>query len=161
MNTYQPNRILAVEIRTDRLGYAVLETPERLVDFGAAWFEVPGAARARIARVLRLCHPSLLVLRGGAMRYPRNLRKRRLVARIVCDEAKKFEIPIARITEHEFAAYFARHSCRDKYDVATILAKWFPEVAWRLPKRPKFYDPEPRSSTHQRRWNPFAGLQVT
>src|ERR1700691_5331318 len=104
MSMNQPNRILAVEIRADRLGYAVLETPERLCDFGAAWFEVPGVARPRIARLLRLCRPSVLVLRGGPMRYPRNTRKRRLVARIVCDEAKKFGVPIARITEQEFAA---------------------------------------------------------
>jgi hypothetical protein len=145
MSTNQRNRILAVEIRADRLGYAVFETPERLCDFGAAWFEAPGEARPRIARLLRLCRPSLLVLRGGTMRYPRNTRKRRHAARIVCDEAKKFGISIARITEPEFVAYFARHSCRDKYDVATVLAKWFPEVAWRVPARPKFYDPEPRS----------------
>lgn len=136
---------MAVEIRADRLGYAVFETPERLCDFGAAWFEVPGAARPRIARLLRLSRPSLLVLRGGTMRYPRNTAKRRRVARIARDEAKKFGISIARISEQEFAAYFARHSCRDKYDIATVLAKRFPEVAWRVPARPKFYDPEPRS----------------
>ncbi len=73
------------------------------------------------------------------------MRKRKFVARIARDEAKKFGVPIARITEQEFASYFERHSCRDKYDVATVLAARFPELAWRVPARPKFYDPEPRS----------------
>jgi hypothetical protein len=79
------------------------------------------------------------------MRYPRNTRKRRLVARIARHEAKKVGIPIASMTEQDFAAYFDRHSCRDKYDVAAVLATRFPELAWRVPSRPKFYDPEPRS----------------
>jgi len=54
MSTTQPNRILAVEIRAGRLGYAVLETPNQLRDFGAAWFDAPVAARSRVARLLRL-----------------------------------------------------------------------------------------------------------
>lgn len=145
MSTNQSTRILAVEIRADRLGYAVFENPKLLCDFGAAWFEVPGVARTRLARLLRLCSPSLLVLRGGIMRYPRNMRKRKRIIRIARDEAKKFGIPIASITEQEFAAYFERYSCRDKYDVATVLAARFPDLAWRVPLRPKFYDPEPRS----------------
>jgi hypothetical protein len=73
------------------------------------------------------------------------MRKRRRIARIACDETKKFGIPIARIAEREFAAYFERHSCRDKYDVATAVAARFPDLAWRVPARPNFYDPEPRS----------------
>jgi hypothetical protein len=144
MSKDQPSRILAVEIRADRLGYAVFETPKRLCDFGAAWFEAPLAARQRIARLLRLCRPSLLVLRGGMMRYPRNTRKRRLVARIARDEAKKMAIPSVRVSELELSSFFDPYSCRDKYDVAAVLVRWFPDLAWRLPSRPKFYDPEPR-----------------
>jgi hypothetical protein len=144
MSTNQPNRVLAVEIRAARLGYAVFENPKQLCDFGAAWYEVPGEARQRIARLLGLLHPSVLILRGGIMRYPRNMRNRRRIARIARDEAKKFGISIASITEKEFAAYFERHSCRDKYDVATVLAVRFPELAWRVPSRPKFFNPEPR-----------------
>jgi hypothetical protein len=142
--TTQSSRILAVEIRAARLGYAVLETLTKLVDFGAAWFELPAAARPRIARLLGFFQPSVLVLRGGIARYPRNMRTRRAVARIARDEARKLAIPVVRLTEQAFKAYIERHSCRDKYDVATILSSRFPEIAWRLPSRPKFYDPEPR-----------------
>jgi hypothetical protein len=145
MSTTQHNRILAVEIRAARLGYAVLETPRQLCDFGAAWFDSPGAARIRIARLLGLSHPSVLVLRGGIMRYPRNMRKRKLVARIARDEARKLAIPVAHVSEPAFNSFFAQYSCRDKYNVATVLVASFPELAWRVPSRPKFYDPEPRS----------------
>jgi hypothetical protein len=144
MSTTQPTRMLAVEIRAGRLGYAVFETPKYLRDFGAAWFDFPAAAGSRIARFLDLYRPSVLVLRTGSGRYPRNMRIRKAVARIAIDEARKLAIPVARVSELEFRSYFERHSCRDKYDMASVLAKSFPELSSRLPSRPKFYDPEPR-----------------
>jgi hypothetical protein len=145
MSTKQSSRILAVEIRAGRLGYAVLETSGHLRDFGAAWFESRAAARARIARMLRLYRPSLLVLRGGIARYPRNSRGRRAVARILRDEARKGAIDVVLMSEAAFNGFFKQYSCRDKYDVAAVLTTWLPTLAWRLPARPKFYDPEPRS----------------
>jgi hypothetical protein len=145
MSPIQTNRILAVEIRTARLGYAVLETSEYLQDFGAAWFNSPMAARSRMARLLRFYRPSVLVLRGGSARYPRNMRKRRVVARVARDEARKLDVPNARVSELEFSSFFKQYSCRDKYDTGAVLVGCFPELAWRLPSRPKFYDPEPRS----------------
>ena len=145
MSTTQPKRILAVEIRAARLGYAVFETPKTLRDFGAAWFDSNMAARSRIARLLRLCRPTVLVLRGASRRYIRRSRARRAVVQIAGQEARKLAIPITRITEQEFKSYFARQACRDKYDVARLLAGRFPETAWRLPERPKFFEPEPRA----------------
>lgn len=142
--TTQPNRILAVEIRAGRLGYAVFETPHNLRDFGAAWFDSNVAARSRIARLLRLCRPTVLVLRGASRRYVRRSRERRAVVQIARQEAKKLAIPITRITEQAFKSYFARHACRDKYDMARLLAGRFPETAWRLPEQLRFYEPEPR-----------------
>lgn len=144
MSTKQPNRILAVEIRAARLGYALLETPRKLRDFGAAWFDSSTAARIRIARLLRLCRPSVLVLRGGVMRYPRNTMTRKRISRIACDEARKGMVPVARVPERDFRAFFEQHSCRDKYDIAATMGEWLPDLAWRVPARPKFYDPEPR-----------------
>jgi len=144
MSTTQPNRILAVEIRAGRLGYAIVETPDNLRDFGAAWFDSNVAARSRMARLLRLGRPTVLVLRGASARYARRSRKRRAVVQIASQEARKLTIPITRIREPAFKSYFERHSCRDKYDMARLLAGRFPEMAWRLPERPKFYEPEPR-----------------
>jgi hypothetical protein len=145
MSTTQHSRILAVEIRAARLGYAIFETPKHLRDFGCAWFDCPAIARSRIAHFLQFYRPSVLVLRGGSARYPRNMRKRKAVARIARDEARKLAIPSARVSEVEFSSSFEQYSCRDKYDVAAVLVAWFPDLAWRLPARPKFYDPEPRS----------------
>jgi hypothetical protein len=145
MSMNQPNRILAVEIRAARLGYAVFETPKQLQDFGAAWFASPRAARSRIARLLRLYRPSVFVLPGAGARYPRDMRVRKAIARIARDEIRKTAIPLVCVSERAFNSFFEQYSCRDKYDMAAAIASWFPELAWRVPLRPKFYDPEPRS----------------
>jgi len=183
MSTTKPTRILAVEIRAARLGYAVFETPRELRNFGGTWFDSPKVARANIARLFNLYRPSIVVIRGGVMRYPRNMAKRQRIARIVCDEGRKLAISIKRVVSKDFDRFFGSHLCRDKYDVAVTLSQWFPDLARRIPSRPKFYDPEPNSILYfdsialgivymeglvksqpekvvdDR--NPFAGLQVT
>jgi hypothetical protein len=144
MSTLQPNRILAVEIRAARLGYAVIESPKELRDFGAASFVSGTSARSRIARLLGLYSPSVLVLRGAGSRYPRDMQVRKAVARIVRSEARKAGVSTVRVSESEFKTFFEPHSFRDKYDIAAVIAGWFPELAWRVPPPVDFYDPEPR-----------------
>jgi len=144
MSTMQPNRILAVEIRAARLGYAVLEAPKQLRDFGAMLFPSSKTARRCIARLLRLYNPSVLVLHGAGSRYPRNMRSRKRTSRIARGEATKIAVPVALVSDRSFKSFFERHSCRDKYAVAATVARWFPVLAWRVPPMPRFYDPEPR-----------------
>ena len=143
MTTTQSNRILAVEVRAARLGYAVFESPKTLRDFGASSFSSAFTARSRVARLIRLYRPSLLVLPDAGMRYPKDMRVRRVVSRIARDEARKAGVPTARVSERIFKSFFEKHSCRDKYDIAKAVAAWFPELAWRLPAPLAFYDPEP------------------
>jgi hypothetical protein len=140
-----PSRILAVEIRAGRLGYAAFETPNRLLDFGAAWFDSSATARLRIASLLRIFRPSVLLLRKGSSHRSRKNTLRKSVARIVRSEGRKLSISIALMTDRVFDAYFERNSCRNKYNIAALLATWFPEIAWRLPPRRKFYEPEARA----------------
>jgi hypothetical protein len=137
------NRILAVEIRAARMGYAVFESPQQLRDFGAVTFSAPGFARTRTARLLRLYCPSVLVLHGSGSRYPRDMRVRKAIARIVRSEAEKAAVSTAYISENAFKSFFEEYSCRNKYDIATVVAKWFPELAWRIPRALDFYDAEP------------------
>jgi len=140
-----PYRILAVEVRAGRFGYAVFETTNKLLDFGASEFDSTVTARLRIARLLRLFRPSVVILRGASIRYRQKNRHRRPIVRVMRSEARKLKIPVERIPERDLNSIFNRLGCRDKYDVAVVVAKSFPEISWRLPARPKFYEPEPRA----------------
>jgi hypothetical protein len=96
----------------------------------------------RISGFLTAFRPSVLVLRG-ASRYRSRLW--RSVTRSAHREAGKRSIPVARVAQREVTEFFNRQSCRNKYDIAALVAAWFPEIAWRLPPRRKFYEPEPRA----------------
>ena len=145
MSTKQPSRILAVEIRAARLGYAMFETHEHLRDFGTKSFDSAETARLRLSSLLLLFRPSILVLSGAGTRYPRDMPSRKVIVRIAKGEAKKLSIPVDRVSEKIFKSFFENYSCRNKYEVAAVLAGWFPELEWRVPRTPKFYEPEPRS----------------
>ncbi len=51
--------------------------------------------------------------------------------------------PVAVISARELRAFFRQHGKTNKYDFAVVAAARFPELAWKLPPKPKFYDPEP------------------
>jgi hypothetical protein len=140
-----PSRTLAVEIRAGRLGYAAFEAPKQMLDCGAAWFNSPAVARLRVAKLLRIFRPSVVVLRTVSPRAPHQNAFRRPIARIACSEATKLSIRVSKMTGRALKAYFESNSCRNKHDLAVLLATWFPEIAWRLPQRRKFYEPEARS----------------
>ena len=145
MSDTKANRILAVEIRAGRLGYAVFETPNRLLDFGGAWFVSSFQARSRIARLLQIFRPSVIVVGSATARGLRKTPDHRLVVRIVRSEGRKLSISVARVSRRALMAYFKSQSYRNKYDRAVLIATWFPEIAWKLPTRRKFYEPEARA----------------
>lgn len=52
---------------------------------------------------------------------------------------------MAHVADEAFFEYFERYSCHSKYDIAALLATWFPETAWRITPRRKIYQPQPRA----------------
>lgn len=138
------NRVVAVEVRTGRIGYAVLEKPMRLIDFGASWFDSLPAAKSRLARLLQIHSPAILVLRKRTRTELRRNSSFARVANLVRKEASRLSVTVECLSGKKFAAFNERHSCRNKYEMAAFLATAFPETAWRLPPRRKAYDPEPR-----------------
>lgn len=148
MSNIHGSRILVVDIRSLRFGYAAFEGPDRLLGFGASEFDSPENARARVAAHLKTFRPSVLVLRRVR---PRSTRKRPVwnaVVRAARAEAKRFSVSVAHVTEPALKKFFQGCGCQNKYEVAELLAKQFPEIAWKLPPKRKLYDPEPWTVTY-------------
>jgi hypothetical protein len=58
-------------------------------------------------------------------------------------ESQRASVQVVVTSGRNLQAFFHRHEKTNKYDCALLITSWFPEVAWKLPPRPKFYDPEP------------------
>lgn len=147
MNGTSLGRLLAVDIRTDRIGYAAFETPAKLLDYGTSRFDSGESGQARMEFLLRALAPSILVLHKPRTRSTRR-RPRWIVNRNVIEgAAKKVGIPVTFVAETTLKAHYSKFNCRNKFQVAKLLGTWFPEVARHVPRARKCYEPEPWTIT--------------
>lgn len=142
MNCQSLTRVLAVDVRRTRFGYALLEGPKRLLDWGASAVspKLRGrtaleTARRRIAPILRRCHPTAVVIKR-----PRQTRTGRSstpgpVLRAILRETAALRLSVTLVTSNEIFGVFSEFRCRNKDDIAEVLVQHFPELMARLPPR--------------------------
>jgi hypothetical protein len=135
--------IIAMDIRADRIGYAAFETPGQLLDYGTSRFDSGGTGFARVEFLFRALAPSVLVLRRPRTRSTRRRPRWMLNLRLIEGEAKKLGIQVMFVAERTLKGHFAALDCRNKFQIAELLGRWFPELARRVPRPRKCYEPEP------------------
>jgi hypothetical protein len=143
MTKIDNSRFLVLDVRAGRIGFAAFSFPKELLDFGSPRFDSSRSAKLRVASLLRAFAPSLLVLRRIRRSSTRGSREWNLVVRAIRDQAKRSSIPVHWVPERALKEFFNRLGCRNKFEVANLLAKWFPEIARKLPRKRKPYEPEP------------------
>src|SRR5579859_991635 len=101
------DRILAVEIRADRAGFAVLEASKGLLDYGTTWFNSRKVAGHRLNQFLWRRQASTLIMRSPS---PRHRSKRtKSLERMTMIEAQKLRLRIVCIPDRMFRSYWAHH----------------------------------------------------
>ena len=140
-------RILAVDPYDRGFGYAVLEGPDNLIDWGTT-----AAARRTTARHLSsLKHlidrfaPDILVTEDGARQGSSRRRETRLLLKRIRRFAKRHQVRVRMYSRAEVEEAFSVVGARNKHQIATMIADWFPELAARLPKPQKPWTGENRS----------------
>jgi hypothetical protein len=131
-------RVLAIDPITWGYGFAILDGPQRLIDW-----DLQGTSRREELRE-RWCLRQIGVLidRYGPdrvvvedcldARSRRGKRSRQLIERIVTLAGER-GVPARRISKGQLRRAFAPSGTCTKYKIALAIAGWFPEVAWRLP----------------------------
>jgi hypothetical protein len=137
-------RVIALDIRPRRIGYSVFQGPTRLLDWGV--IRIRQKKTDRIAFLLKTFRPSILVLRKIARNSRRDRPAVRKMIQLVRHQARSLAIPsffitVARI-EQVFGSYMKKPT---KQQIAALIAKCFPELAWQLPPRRRVWQSE--------RWN--------
>jgi hypothetical protein len=135
---YEPfARVLALDVRYRRLGFAVLETnPKRLLDSGVRTFTSPAAILQCIRPLISAFDPSVIVVRRPGHK---NLRHRSGVnsnLRIIRTEAALQSVPMESANSHEVKHVF-HESGKTKEDIAAAVVQAFPELRWKLPPKRK------------------------
>jgi hypothetical protein len=138
------HRVLVVDVKPRRMGFAIIETPARLLDFGIARVHSPHAGMRRVAALIPRFRPAVVVVRKIKRRSRRNQRFMRAVLRLISYDADHSSIKVAAVDERQVKFSLGGNRLT-KHEVASLLARAFPELSWKLP--------QPRKSWQTERWN--------
>ena len=140
-----PTRIFAVDPTTKGFGYAVLETPFRLVDWDLAHVsgEKNSGAVIRFEVLLDQFRPDIVILEDstapGSRRRPR---VQKLLERLQ-ETAREHGVAVHAIPRLAVIECFSSPDRRaTKYSITEHLAETFPELAAKVPRRRKLWQSE-------------------
>jgi len=136
------NRIVAIDVRPQRIGFAAFESAARILDAGTRKMKSPDLIAKRIACLIAEFHPSVLILRRIPPTSTRHRPRTRMIQRLIRHLAHRSGIAVVLIGERELQDCFQRNARLKKHEIATLLAKQYPEIAWKLPEKRKIYDRE-------------------
>lgn len=138
-------KVLAVDVRPQWFGYAAFESPNRLLDFGVKRFALRSTGEIGFATLLRALHPEVIVLRKISLGTWRDRPLTRGVVRSMLRLSRQFSIQVALVGEARMRDCFITHKLRTKQERASLLARKFPALAWKLPP--------PRRIWQKEHWN--------
>jgi hypothetical protein len=136
-------RLLALEIRPQKAGFAVFEG-STLLDWGVTRYGKDIPPSRRIGALVDLHGPSVIVTRWR----PR-LKHSQAGARVlesIRRGAQRRLIHIRSLDAGEIRAFFKQRGCESKHSTAVLLAEWFPELALRVPEKRKLWQSEPHNA---------------
>jgi hypothetical protein len=143
MNESPKKRILAVDLRSTRVGFAVTETPIRLLDWGNRALAAESCSPL-ILWLLRRYGVSLLVVRRNHPHSPRNTVRVTNGLRSIRTIARSCSVQLATVSDGDFKRVFQQTERRTKFEIACLMTIIFPELAQFLPRPRRCYEPENR-----------------
>ena len=140
-------RILAIAIRSQRFGFAVIEGPNWLLDWGVVSYPRNkrvrvAAARKRVASLLTQFVPSVVVVGKSHLLNVRNTSGVRSTLKSIRRETSLRFIPLHVMQQADVRNTFRDFHAKSKDEVAVVLARMFPELLWKVPPKRKIWQSE-------------------
>jgi hypothetical protein len=139
-------RVLAIEIRSTRMGFAVLEEME-LVDWGTRYLlrktrSLKPYASVRTRDLLTTYRPAVVVARERK-HFSASANKRfATILEAVREEVRYESAKFKMFSVYSVERHFAGRGCSTKHEIATNLVRRFEYLSWKLPKPRKSYESE-------------------
>ena len=136
-------RTLAIEVRLRRVGFAVFEGPNRLLEWGIRrWGSDADPVMSvvdRTAPLLALYSPSVVVLKDLGRT---NGTDRRNVIMAVKRKLVKNSSEVHMVKRAEVRKAFHQSGNRNKYQIASAIAEMYPDLKGKVPQKRKTWQPE-------------------
>lgn len=145
-------RILAIDLRPQRFGYAVSEGPKKLLDWGAANYRPGGdvgaaSARTSAGKLIAIFHPVVIVARKARGKTMAKSRGVQPILKALRHLARTHDVPVHLVSRADVRVAFRPHGAKTKHEIACSLAALIPELRWRLPPQREIYESEPSAMT--------------
>jgi hypothetical protein len=148
MKPYEGTRMMALDVRHSRIGYAVFSGPKLLLDWGIIAVPAQGDRRTeqivqRMIGLLRQCSPASIVVK-----QPRKLKLNgkstgEPILATVLSVASEHSALVRFLGGDEIQAAFRVFRTRTKDDIACVMVQIFPELLVCLPPKRKTWQSEP------------------
>jgi hypothetical protein len=140
-------RLLALEIRSSKMGFVVFACPATPLDWGLAWYGAKSGALSqavstRIRSLLGLHNPSRVVARNRKYSSAAANRRFATIASSIRAESLRHSAIFTLISAQHVKRHFASRGLVTKHEIATSLGRTFEELYWKLPRRRKAYESE-------------------
>lgn len=140
-------RVLAIDLRPRRFGYAVFEGADFLLDWGVSGYEPGGdvgdsVAGKRLTALLRFSSPAAVVVKQERWDSAKTNPPMQSMVEAIIRETSARSIPIYLIEQNELANTFRSLECETKYEIAAVLTRIFPELVWKLPPKRQIWESE-------------------
>ncbi len=146
-NELDQTRLLALDPHGSRLGFAVFEGPLRLLDWGLEGY-VPTGDRVSfgtISPMFSIFRPQIVALGDAADWKPQRRVAAEPALRTIRQEISWRRLPIHNIARENVRKLFSQFQSTNRYEIARAVTLVFPELHWRLPKKPKLWQSDSRS----------------
>jgi Holliday junction resolvasome RuvABC endonuclease subunit len=146
MNHHTPNqfRLLAIELTSHGLGYAVLEGEKSLVESGYTSVRKEDKNKQCLTKVEKLVsfyRPDVLVLQDVTAKGSRRAPRIKRLHRSIMGLAKKQKIKTEFVSGRQIRSLLLGEAKGTKHQLAEMLAKGFPdELALRLPRKRRAWE---------------------
>jgi hypothetical protein len=140
-------RAVALEVRPQRLAFAVFEGPRQLLDWGTRTHRPSRSdkstnAGARIAPLIDTYTPLIAIIRQRTNLSSNTARVVGAVTRRIERELKQHGVRLHFVGADEVRYFFGQYGCKTKHEIASVLADWFEELSWKLPPKRKPWQSE-------------------
>lgn len=134
-------RVLAIDPYTKGFGFAVLEGPERLIDYGVK--KVKGDKNyfclKKLANLIEHYQPDVIILENPTGKGSRRCQRVQQLLKEVLELAASRRIKVQSFSLSQIRKAFYSSGAFNKYQVASTITKRFPELALRFPQVHKFW----------------------
>jgi len=135
------NLVLALYPNTRGLGYACVESPKDIIDYGIVTVRpiCNGRILKRAKKFIEYYEPTLILIQDYESKYSRHGKRVSGLIDTIVAYAKEKRVPIKQYSREQIRNVLEQFGAKTKYEIATKIIKWLPELKHRTPKVRKLW----------------------